>query len=163
MAVLTANINRPYRLAHGPLQMMELPLAGYTNYAGGSTIHTVYHGSVVCCDVSDTDGYFIAADALTFASGDIFGGIALEKVDVAVADAADGSKVVTVARNGVWGFAKNSLAQTDVGAPVYVLDDGETAQASSTNALWIGYLEEVDGTYAWVNIEPAFLRANTAT
>lgn len=165
MAVLTASKSRPYRLAHGPLATMELPLAGYTNFGAGTLAHTVYKGSLVVCDVSDTDGYFRACpDGATVnsAAGDIFGGIALDKVEVGAADAADGSKVVTVARNGVWGFAKGAIAQTDVGAAAYAADD-DTISLTSTNNYWCGYIEEVDATYVWVNIEPAFLMANSAT
>ncbi len=96
------------------------------------------------------------------ASGDIFGGIALEKVAVTSSDTADGSKKVSVARNGVWGFAVGSLAITDIGAAIYASDD-DTATTTDTNNWWIGYLVDVDSVYAWVDIAPAFMRANSAT
>lgn len=166
MAVLTANKQRPVRLPAGGLTTRKLKLAGYTNFGSGTTAHTVYHGSFVMCDQSDTDGYFracplVSGTALT--TSDLVGGLALEKIEVTSADLADGSKEVTVAVNGVWGFPKNSLAITDLGAPVYLADDGETAQASSTDALWIGTLVDVDATYAWVDISHACGRANSAT
>lgn len=165
MAVLTANKQRPVRLAHGELTTMEIPLAGYTNFAGGSAGHTVFKGALMVCDVSDTDGYFRAvplSSSVNIATTDIFGGIAAERQDVTASDAADGSVTVTVYRNGQWGFAKGGLAQTDIGAPVYASDD-DTLTTTDTNNLWVGIIEEVDATYAWVNIEPAFMRLSSAT
>lgn len=165
MAVLTADKIRPYKLAHGDLVTQEVPLAGYTNFSGGNTEHTVYKGSGVVCDVSDTDGYFRACplgSSVNSAAGDIFGGIAMEQQKVTSSDTADGSVVVTVARNGLWGFAKGSLAQTDIGAAAYLSDD-DTISTTSTSNYWCGYIEEVDATYVWVNIERAFMMANSAT
>ena len=162
MTVLTKNKNRPYRLAHGPLSTMELPLAGYTNFGAGTLAHTVYKGSIVICDVSDTDGYFRAAPAAGSAAGDIFGGIAIEKAAVGAADLADGSVVVSVARNGVWGFAKGAVVQTDIGAPAYAEDD-DVVGVTSTNNYWIGTVVEVDDTYVWVDILRAVGMPNAAT
>ena len=162
MTVLAKDKQRPYRLAHGELKTASLPLAGYTNFSGGTTAHTVYKGSGVICDVSDTDGYFRAAPSAGSAGGDIFGGVAIEQQKVTSADLADGAVECSVARNGIWGFAKGSIAQTDIGAPVFMSDD-DTLSLTSTNNYWCGYVEEVDGTYAWVNIEPAFLMVNAAT
>lgn len=165
MAVLSANKQRPYRLAHGELTKMELALAGYTNFGAGTVEHTVYKGSLVCCDVSDTDGYFRAVPSsgtTALAGGDIFGGVAIEKQKVEAADAADGSVVCSVARNGVWGFAVGSLAVTHIGEAAYASDD-DTITTVTTNNLWVGYIEGVDATYVWVNIEPAFLMANSPT
>lgn len=163
MAVLTADKIRPVRIPPGGLATAELPLAGYTNFTSTASEHAVYKGSIVVCDVSDTDGYFRAApltSSVNAAAGDLFGGVALEYVKVTSADTADGSKKVTVARNGVWGFAKGSLAQTDVGATVYASDDTTVASATANN-FRVGILEEVDATYAWVNIEPCFLQPRT--
>ncbi len=162
MAVLTAAKLRPSRLLDGDLAPYRLPLAGYTNFGAGNTAHTVWKGSVVICDVSDTDGYFRAAPAAGSAAGDIFGGIALETVPVTSNDLADGAKYVSVASNGLWGFAKGSLAQTDIGAPAYASDD-DTITTTSTNNYWVGYIVEVDATYVWVAIKPAFLMLNAAT
>lgn len=165
MAVLTGNKQRPVRLAHGELTTMEIPLAGYTNFGGGSTAHSVFKGSLLVSDVSDTDGYFRAVPLVSstaMVSGDVFGGIAAERQDVGASDAADGSVTVTVYRNGQWGFAKGSIAQTDVGAAAYATDD-DTISTTSTDALWVGFIEEVDATYVWVNIERAFMRANSPT
>ena len=144
---------------------LALKLAGYTNFGGGSTEHTVFKGSVVVCDVSDTDGYFRAcplSSSINLASGDIFGGIALEHQKVTSGFAADGSKLVTVARNGIWGFPKASNAVTDIGAPAYASDDASIT-TTGTNNLWVGYIVDVDDTYVWVDIAPAAGRANSAT
>jgi hypothetical protein len=165
MAVLTNNVQRPV-IGHDPSLDVSLPLAGYTNFGGGSTAHTVYHGSLVICDVTDTDGYFRACPLCSdtnLTTSDIFGGIALERQDVTSSNTADGSVSVTVAQNGIWGFPVNSVAATDVGAPIYAADDGSTVTTTSTNNLWIGTLVKVDSTYAWVNIGHAAGRANSAT
>jgi hypothetical protein len=166
MAVLTADVQRPVRLPAGGLTWAELKLAGYTNFGAGTLAHVVYKGSLVFCDVSDTDGYFRACPLFSgdvSASGDIFGGVALEHVAVTSADLADGSKKVTVARNGIWAFPVNSIAITDIGAPAYAADDGATITTTSTNNLWIGTIEDIDATYVYVNIAHAFLRPNSAT
>ena len=164
MAVLSANKQRPVRLPVGGLATAVVKLAGYTNFGAGTVAHTVYDGSIVVCDVSDTDGYFRAcplSSSVNAASGDIFGGIALEKVSVTSDDTADGSKVCSVARNGVWGFAKGSVAITDIGAPAYASDD-DTITTTSTNNFFVGDIEDVDATYVWVNIARAFMRTTAA-
>ena len=165
MTVLSKNKQRPVRLPVGGIATRRLGLAGYTNFGSGSTVHEVYHGSVMVSDVSDTDGYFRAVpdtSSVNMASGDIFGGISLERQSVTSSDTADGAKKVQVATDGTWGFAKGSIAITDIGAPAYATDD-DVVSTTSTNALWIGYIEDVDDTYVWVNIAGAFLRANSAT
>lgn len=152
MATISANRQLPVRLPSGGLTFRKLALAGYTNFSGGSTAHSVYHNSLVACDVSDTDGYFRAiATGVTWTSSDVFGGVAVEKQDVTSADTADGSKEITVAVDGVWGFPKNSLAITDMGAVVYAADE-TVFQSSSSAALAVGILVAVDATYAWVDI-----------
>jgi len=96
------------------------------------------------------------------AAGDIFGGVALEKQVVSSADAADGSKEITVAVDGIWGFAVGSLAITDIGAPAYASDD-DTITTTSTNNFWCGYIVDVDSTYVWVDVSRAAGMANSAT
>jgi len=157
MTVLSANKSRPVKVPPGGLKFRKLPLAGYTNFSGGNAENIVYKGSIVVCDVTDTDGYYHAPVAIgtTAATGtDVIGGIAMEKVSVLAANTADGSKDVTVAVNGVWGFAIGSLDITDIGAPVYAQDD-DSVTDSDTDAWWIGFVTEVDDTYIWVNIAPA--------
>ena len=156
MTVLSANKTRPVKIPTGGLKFRKLPLAGYTNYRS-TEAHTVYKGSVVCCDESDTDGYFHAPIAIATVladPADVIGGIAMEKVAVTSGDLADGLKEVTVAVNGVWGFALGSLDITDIGAPVYAQDD-DSVTDSSTNAWWIGTVTAVDATYIWVDISKA--------
>lgn len=163
MANMTSDAFRKYRVPTGGLNTRELPLAGYTNFGGGSTAYTVYKGAVVGNDVSDTDGYFRDWDTgITTTSSDIFGGIALEKVDVTSSNTADGSKKVTVAVNGDWAFAKGSLAQTDVGAVAYASDD-QTVTTTATAALAIGVIVEVDSTYAWIDISGFAGRVSATT
>lgn len=165
MAVLTANKQRPVRLPPGGLATAVVKLAGYTNFTSTASAHAVYKGSIVICDVSDTDGYFRAApltSSVNAAAGDVFGGIALEKVNVTSSDTADGSKLVTVARNGVWGFPVGSVAITDIGAAAYASDDATITTATANN-FWVGHIEDVDATYVWVNIETAFMRMRTPT
>lgn len=163
MADLTANRQRPYS-GMTPAKCRRLPLAGYTAYGAGNTAFTVYKGALVACDVSDTDGYYANADsAVTWVAGDIFGGVALERVDVTSSHTANGSLYITVATDGVWGFPVASIAQTDIGAPCYVVDDGQVPQTSSTDALWIGTIVGVDATYVYVDISRAAGMPNSAT
>jgi len=165
MAVLTTNIQRPHK-GHDPRHDVELPVAGYTNFAGGSTAHTIFKGSLVVCDVNDTDGYFRACPATgstALTASDVFGGLALEKVIIDGNILADGRVFVRVARDGIWGFPKNSLAVTDVGAAIYAADDGATVTTTSTDNLWIGYLVDVGSEYAWVDIGKAAGCLNAAT
>lgn len=155
MGVLTANKQRPVQPKAGGVTTRKLPLAGYTNFASANTAHTVFKGSVVICDQSDTDGYYRAAPLTSSTAAnaaDIIGGIALEQVKVTSSDTADGSKEVTVAVDGVWGFPVNSIAITDIGADIYTSDDGEVVTTTDTNNFWIGKLIDYDSTYAWVDI-----------
>ena len=164
MAVLTENVQRPVR-GNTEIKHESLGLVGYTNFGAGSTTHEVYKGSLMVSDVSDVDGYFRAVpltSSTAMAAGDVFGGISQERQSVTSSDTADGSKRTTVARNGVWGFAVGSLAITDIGAAAYASDD-DTITTTSTNNLWVGYIEDVDSTYVWVNISKAFLMANSPT
>ena len=153
MAVLTASKVRPVQLAHGPLAKAELPMEG-------GIAETIYKGSIVASDASSADGYFRALVSGANQAADVFGGIAAEEQSIAAAQA-DGDVVVSVYRNGVWGFAVGSIAITDIGAPIYASDD-DTATTTSTTNQWIGHLEGIDGTYAWVNIELAFMKIATA-
>lgn len=150
MAALTADTTRPVRPMAGGVSTYSLPLAGYTNRGAGNVAFTCYKGAVIACDVTDTDGYFGPMD-FTAASPDFFGGIAMENVAVTSANTADGSRVITVARDGVWGFPKASLAVTDVGAVVYASNTNDLT-TTALNNMSIGRIVEVDATYAWVDI-----------
>lgn len=150
MSALTTNVQRPCRVPPGGLRIEKVKLAGYTNRGAGNVSFTVYKGAVLMCDVSDTDGYFGPKDTAA-ASGDIFGGIAIEQQRVTSSDTADGSVECSVAANGVWGFPKGSLSITDLGAVVYASTDNDVTTTSTDN-LPIGILVDVDSTYAWVEI-----------
>lgn len=155
MTAISQDTPRPYREV---TKYATLPLAGYTNFASGSTAFNCYKGTVLLMDVSDTDGYYRPHNsegaAVTVANGDIFGGIAMEYQQVTSSNAADGSVTITVARDGVWGFPVGSLAATDGGAPAYMSDDN-TVTTTSTNNLWVGFIVKVDATYVWVDISQA--------
>lgn len=152
MTNLSADFIRPYRIPPGGLRERELPLAGYTNFEGGNATYTIYKGALVMCDASDTDGYFRPGDSgITVTNTDIFGGVALEQIAITSSNTADGSKKITVAVNGDWGFVKGNVAQTDVGAVIYSTDD-TSITTTATAGLAIGILVEVDSTYAWVDI-----------
>lgn len=154
MAVLTEAKQRPVRLAHGELTTRVWGMAGYTNYAGGSANNYIYKGGIVACDVSDTDGYVhspVATGTTAAATGDFFAGIAAETQKVDSSITGDGDKKVTVYTNGVWGFAKGSLAITDVGADAYASDDNTITTTSTDNWL-VGKIVDVDDTYVWVDI-----------
>lgn len=154
MAAITKDTQRNPRVSHsGGIATARLPMAGYTNNGGNNQI---YHGSIVMVDVSASPGYCRAL-AGTPASGDSFGGIAQERQLIDSTLTADGAKKILVARDGIWPFPKAALTQADQGKPCYATTDGDV-QSSSTNALWIGTIEEVDATYVWVNIQTAFLR-----
>ena len=154
MTALTANVSRPVRPPVGGVQTRALPLAGYTNFAGGNVAHKIYKGSVVFCDESDTDGYYKRPTTNDAGAADIVGGVALESQEVTSELLADGLVDVTVAIDGVWGFPKGGIAITDIGAPAYASDDA-TITTTSTTAVWIGFIIDVDGTYVWVDIAPA--------
>lgn len=156
MAVLTQDVQRPHK-GMDARKVLQIPMAGYTNFASGNTEHTIFKGSIVIIDVSDTDGYARAcpdSGSVNAAAGDIFCGIALERQKVTLNDTADGAKLVSVARDGVWAFPKGGVAQTDIGAPAYASDDA-TITATSTNNFWVGTIMGVDATYVYVDIHTA--------
>lgn len=160
---LSANKQRPHK-GYEPDKALQLPVTGVTNHPT-SAAFTIYKGAVLISDVSAADGYvhhMPSSGTTAAASGDVFAGIALDKVIVATADTTDGTHEVSVATTGIWGFPIGSLAITDLGAAIYASDD-DTVTSTSTNNLWIGSLVDVDSTYAWVNIEHAAGRTNSAT
>ncbi len=160
MADLSAPVYRPMKDEGG---LWEYGLVGYTAYQGGSAAYTVYKGDIAILDVSDVDGY---AQKLLYgvaaASGDVFLGIFADTKSVTSADTANGSVKARAWSKGVFGFPKNSITVTDIGAPCYCTDSN-IFQTSSSNALWIGEIVDVDDTYVWVDISHATRRANSAT
>lgn len=163
MANLTANKQLPVRLPPGGLEMRKVQLAGYTNFGAGNTAFTVYKGAIVMCDVSDTDGYARDMDSgVTVTTSDLFLGVAAERQDVTINDTADGSKVMTVYTNGVWGFPVGGLAITDLGATIFA-DDDNVVTSTATGNLAIGKLVDVDASYAWVDISDYTFKASAET
>ncbi len=155
MTALSANKDRPVRIPTGGLKQEKLKLAGYTNRGAGTVAFTCYKGAVIFCDVSDTDGYFGPMDTNS-GTGDMFGGLAAEKQAVTSADTADGSVELSVYINGIWGFPVASLAITDIGEIIYATDT-DAVTTTSTNAINIGRLVDVDDTYAWIDITPFWM------
>ena len=147
---ISANTQRPYRLRHGNISTLAVPMKG-------ATAHTIYHGSIVISKTA-TIGYFEKCAAAGSAATDVFGGIALERQDMTAAGA-NGDIWVTIATNGTFGFPKGAIAQTDVGKKAYASDDGTVTTTSAGNYA-IGYIEEVDSTYAWINIEKYSMQVN---
>lgn len=151
MANMTASTSRRYK---GDPKLWKYGLVGYTDYQGGSAAWTAYKGGIAMLDVSDVDGYAQKRiSSVNVAAGDVFLGIFMEEVAVAVADAAQGAKEAVVARGGIWAFAKQSLAVTDIGAEVSVTDDDGTLTTTTANNLRIGRVVYVDDTYAWIEID----------
>ena len=90
MAVLTANTTRPVKAPPGGCKFRILPLAGYTLFFTDGVAHTVYKGSIVVADNSDTPGYYHAPQLIGTTAADVadtIGGIAMEKVEVTSVDA----------------------------------------------------------------------------
>lgn len=159
MAAITKDVQRPYLLPAGGLTTKKVPMAGYTNHTKANKI---FHGSIVCIDTSLNPGYVsVPGDVAAPATGDYFCGIAQERQEVGSDQLADGLKTVLVACNGVFAFPKASITQADMGKPCYATTDGDI-QVASSNALWIGNIETVDDTYAWINIETAYMRVTSA-
>jgi hypothetical protein len=157
MTVLSADVQRPVKPPSKGLSTFPVKLIGYTNKGDGNTAHTVYKGSILIIDVSDSDGYGRALDDETVASGDVFAGVAAEQQVVDSDITGDGDASVTAYRDGIWGFAKGSLTIADVGANAYASDDN-TITTTSSNNLFVGKIVDVDDTYVWVDIAPAWMR-----
>jgi hypothetical protein len=72
---------------------------------------------------------------------DYFVGVAYETVDNSAGSA--GATGLRVIRNGSHVFTLTSATQTDVGAPVYALDDQTVTITSSTSVVQVGYIAQV--------------------
>lgn len=158
MAALASNVQRPRIPINGKLNQYKVKLTGYTALTAAEEI---YKGAVLMVDVSVADGY-ATPKAVDAAAGDLFAGVAMERVSIGSADAANGAKECVVAIDGLIGFPKGALAITDLGAPIYASTDNDIS-TTDTNNLWIGYLKDIDDTYAYVDIAPAWMMANSAT
>lgn len=166
MAVLTQDVSRPVR-GHTPQKDVVYRLAGYTNQGSGNETEEIYKGSLVIVDISDSTGGYAracpATGSIALTTSDIFCGIAQHAQSVTSSNTADGSKTVRCAQDGVWAFAKASLTLADIGKNIYSTDDAGTLTVTSTDALWVGVLVDLDDTYAWVDISRAAGRLNSAT
>ena len=161
MANMTASTTRPWKGITQGLQ--RYGMVGYTDIQSAAAEYTIYKGAVVCIDVSDVDGYAQPFQSgITAAGDDVFLGVAAEERSVTSSDTSQGDVNILVWTKGKVGFAVASLTVTDIGAPIYA-DDDQVVTTTSTNNLWIGTLSSVDATYAWVNIEHASGRVNSAT
>jgi len=147
---MTKDLQRPYKPANGGnTDFLAVKLAGITS-AGG--VYTIYKGAFVGYDVSLVDGYALRLPATAKATGDIFAGIAMERVALDSSDTVDGAKTCRVARDGQWGFPKGSITITDIAATVYASDDGTITLTQGTN-MPVGRIVEVDDTYVWIEID----------
>jgi hypothetical protein len=134
-----ATTDRATRIRHpeGSVHRVVYPVKGST---------TIFKGTLVAL----TAGYLApAADA----AGAKVVGVAQEKV---VNAGADGAKTCAVDSGAAWEFAASSVAAADVGKTAYVVDDQTVGDATGTNSIVAGVIEERNaaGTKVWVRIQP---------
>jgi hypothetical protein len=121
---------------HYPASDIRVP---FTVEAGD----TVWGGSMVCIDTAT--GYLIPADDT--ASTRIFVGVAMEDVEAPSVDTD-----IEVMLDGVHQFGATSIADTDLGAAMYVKDD-QTFDDTSSNLICCGKLIKRDSnTLGWIDI-----------
>ncbi len=160
MTNMTQNVTRPVK---GGQEHQKYGMVGYTDRGSGSEAYTAYKGAVMIMDVSDIDGYVQPHQSgITSATGDVFVGVANEKISVTSSDTAQGDKEIIVLSKGVVGWPIGSITVTDIGAAMYASDDTAVTTTSSNNQ-WIGTLVNVDTVNAWIDIGHAAGRANSAT
>jgi hypothetical protein len=122
-----------------------------TAYRGGIEIEypvaavKIYAGSLVCVNAA---GYAVpAADTVNFK----FVGIALEQVDNSAGQAGD--KTIRVRRAGVFEFKASSIAQSDVGKQMYVVNDETFDETNPGQGIICGVLTKfVSATKGWLDI-----------
>lgn len=131
MTALTKDRNTPRKAGE---------YAAYPVAAGA----VIYGGSLVCRNAA---GYAVpAADT----AGLRFLGVARQHVDNS--GGANGAAWVEVWQEGVFRFAAAGMAITDVGLPVFAVDD-QTVGKASTNAVGVGIINEVESaTAVWISI-----------
>ncbi|MFH1091859.1 MAG: hypothetical protein V1742_09870 [Pseudomonadota bacterium] len=114
---------------------IEYPVAAVKIYAGG----------MVCINAA---GYAVpAADTVNFK----LGGIALEQVDNSAGS--PGDKTIRVRRVGVFELKALSIAQTDVGKQMYVVDDETFDETNPGQGIICGVLTKfVSATRGWLDI-----------
>lgn len=106
----------------------------------------IYKGAIVCLD---TNGYAnVGANTASFKTL----GIALEHIDNTIAGHTAGGQRVRVISGVDFLLTSSGLAQSNVGAPVYVADSGSVG-LTETNSVKAGAIREyVSATQAWVQI-----------
>ena len=134
MTVLTKDRATPYR-------------EGVEKEAKVAASTKIYAGSLTC---RNSSGYAIpGADA----AGNTFEGVSREQVDNS--NGADGDKDIIIRRTGIHRFAATGMAITDIGKPVFILDD-QTVGLSSTNWIFCGRIAEfINATEVGVDIGAA--------
>lgn len=105
----------------------------------------IYAGSMVCTNAA---GYAApAADTVNFK----LVGVALEQVDNSAGQAGD--KTIRVRRAGVFEFKASSIAQSDVGKQMYVVDDETFDETNPGQGVIAGVLVKyVSATRGWLDI-----------
>jgi len=118
----------------------------------------IYAGSLVCLDGSTR-----LAEAASDGSGKIFAGVAMGAADNSNGLASAIS--VPLRRRGLFLFSIAAAAQTDVGKPVFVLDDQTVDLVGNvTYAIYCGNIAMLESaTKVWVDIFPALLQTDVAT
>lgn len=133
MAALTQDRETPRK--EGIL--LEYPVAAST---------TIYKGSIVM--VVTGTGY--AVPGANTANGVVIG-VATEKVDNS--SGSDGDLTVEVERKGLFKFAASSIAITDVGKAVFVVDDQTFDETDPGNSVSAGKLVKYESaTLGWIDL-----------
>jgi hypothetical protein len=120
----------------------------------------VYKGGMVAVNAN---GYLVPA---TSSANYNFVGVALEDGNnltgavqyfgVPVGNGLDGGLSIRVYKTGTFKFAVTSDAQTNVGTPMYVVDDNDLTPSSGSNSLLAGYVTDiVDATHVRIRIDLA--------
>lgn len=90
-----------------------------------------------------SDGYLYPLRAPAVSQADVYAGVAYGTFDNTGGTA--GANYMLVNKTGSFVFNKTSPAQTDIGVAFYGVDD-QTVSATSTNAVLVGYAEELDAS-----------------
>jgi len=114
----------------------------------------IYAGALVCVNA---DGYAVPGGDT---AGLIFVGVAIEQVDNTLGQ--DGDKTVRVRRRGLINMElASAITQANVGDNVFLAGDDKVDLAANVdNDIFCGIIAGyIDGTHAWVDIEPAIRQA----
>jgi predicted RecA/RadA family phage recombinase len=90
--------------------------------------------------------------ARPLAAGDVFIGVAYEKIDNT--GGAAGARKVRVQVRGIYRLAGSGFAQTTVGASIYASDDATATTTASGNSLIGKCVKFESATAIWVRIAP---------